>query len=177
MAKEVYTTVWKSPAGELLLGDYRGRLCLCDWRYRAKRDEIDRRIQGVLGAGYIEGETPLTRAAINQLEEYFAGRRTSFQLPLQLCGTPFQERVWHALLAIEYGSAISYAALSTRMGDPLAIRAVAAANGANAHAIIIPCHRVTGSRGELTGYAGGVAAKKMLLKLEGASGGGQLELF
>ena len=166
-----------SPAGELILGDYEGRLCLCDWRFRAKRHVVDRRIQGMLNAEYKKEVTPLHNETIRQLDEYFNGKRKSFELPLQLCGTPFQERVWKALMEIEFGKTSSYAALSKKLGDPLAIRAVAGANGANAHAIIIPCHRVTGSHGELTGYAGGISAKKKLLKIEGSAGGGQLDLF
>ncbi len=112
---------------------------------------------------------------ITQLEEYFAQKRTSFDVPLLLCGSDFQKRVWQELLQVPYGTTISYLELSRKLGDEKAIRAVASANGANAISILVPCHRIIGSNGELTGYAGGLRAKKSLLQLEGALA--QLDLF
>lgn len=108
-----------------------------------------------------------------QLDEYFAGKRTSFDLPLDLQGTEFQLKVWNELLKIPYGKTISYKELSLRLGNLLAIRAAGAANGANPISIIVPCHRVIGSDGSLTGYAGGLWRKKWLLELES----GTPELF
>lgn len=96
-------------------------------------------------------------------------------MPLLFCGSEFQQRVWEELQRIPYGKTISYLKLSRLLGDEKAIRAVATANGANAISILIPCHRVIGSKGELTGYAGGLNAKRRLLELEGALG--QLDLF
>ena len=104
--------------------------------------------------------------ARRQLVEYFAGSRQSFDLPLAARGTPFQQRVWQQLRAIPYGETISYAELARRIGSPTAVRAVGAANGRNPIAIIVPCHRVIGSDGTLTGYAGGLDAKRTLLELE-----------
>lgn len=112
--------------------------------------------------------TPLTDTAAGQLEEYFAGRRREFDLPLYPRGTDFQRRVWKTLLRIPYGETRSYRQQAEALGKPSAIRAVARANGANPIAIVIPCHRVIGADGSLTGYSGGLNMKARLLSLEGA---------
>ena len=104
--------------------------------------------------------------AAAQLAEYFAGEREAFDLPLEPAGTPFQLRVWEELLAIGYGETISYAELARRIGRPAAVRAVGAANGSNPLSVVIPCHRVVGASGALTGYGGGVERKRLLLDLE-----------
>ena len=101
-----------------------------------------------------------------QLTEYFAGRRQTFELPLAPEGTPFQQRVWSALLGVPYGETISYGELAARIGRRSASRAVGLANGSNPLPIVIPCHRVIGSNGKLTGYGGGLAIKERLLALE-----------
>ncbi|MDR6294114.1 methylated-DNA-[protein]-cysteine S-methyltransferase [Inquilinus ginsengisoli] len=103
-----------------------------------------------------------------QLDEYFAGRRRAFDLVLAPLGTPFQHRVWAALCAIPGGVTLSYRDLALRLGEPRAIRAVGTANGANPIAVVVPCHRLIGSDGSLTGYAGGLHRKAALLELEGA---------
>lgn len=105
-------------------------------------------------------------AAREQLAEWFAGERTTFDLPLRLAGTPFQQRVWRALVEIPYGATISYAELATRIGRPTAVRAVGAANGRNPVSIIVPCHRVIGADGSLTGYGGGLERKAWFLAHE-----------
>ncbi len=113
---------------------------------------------------------PLLRQAIQQLTDYFAGRRLDFELPLDLGhGTAFQQAVWHGLLEIARGSTRSYGQLSTRIGRPTAVRAVGAAVGRNPLGIIVPCHRVLGADGSLTGYAGGLDRKIALLRLEGVA--------
>jgi methylated-DNA-[protein]-cysteine S-methyltransferase len=109
---------------------------------------------------------PLLRLATRQLDEYFARRRTRFELPLDLIGTPFQRSVWQALAAIPFGRTASYAQQAARIGNPAAVRAVAAANGRNPVSIVVPCHRVIGSDGAPTGYAGGLERKRFLLSLE-----------
>jgi methylated-DNA-[protein]-cysteine S-methyltransferase len=115
-------------------------------------------------------EHPVLRQAAAQLREYFAGERVSFELPLDLHGgTPFQQSVWRALLAIPRGTTVSYRAVSERAGCPSATRAVGAAIGRNPLSIVVPCHRVVGSDGSLTGYAGGLDRKRALLSLEGAA--------
>ncbi|MBE7365958.1 methylated-DNA--[protein]-cysteine S-methyltransferase [Ramlibacter pallidus] len=111
---------------------------------------------------------PLLQQGIAQLEEYFAGRRTRFDLPLDLQGTPFQQSVWTALLAIPPGGTTSYAQLGRQLGRPQAARAIGAAVGRNPVSIVVPCHRVLGTGGGLTGYAGGLERKTALLRLEGA---------
>jgi len=106
--------------------------------------------------------------ACEQLAEYFARARTAFDLPLDPVGTPFQRRVWSALRTIPYGTTVSYSDLARRLGDVRATRAVGAANGRNPIPIIVPCHRVIGARGELTGFGGGLDRKRWLLEHEGA---------
>ncbi|MBI2380687.1 MAG: methylated-DNA--[protein]-cysteine S-methyltransferase [Gammaproteobacteria bacterium] len=115
--------------------------------------------------------------ACRQLDAYFAGRLTRFELRLAPRGTEFQRQVWQALCEIPYGATESYAGLAARIGRPSAMRAVGAANGANPIGIIVPCHRVIGRDGSLTGYAGGLAAKEYLLRLEGWQGVEQGRLF
>ena len=166
---------YNSPFGELILGSYNNELCLCDWRYRKKRNEIDKRIQSGLNTEYQEGDSEVIQNTIKQLEEYFAGKRTEFDIPLLFAGTEFQQRVWNELQKIPFGKTETYLGLSQKLGDEKAIRAVASANGANSISIIVPCHRIIGSNGNLTGYAGGLNAKKKLLELEGSSE--QLQLF
>ncbi|MDO9198153.1 methylated-DNA--[protein]-cysteine S-methyltransferase [Rhodoferax sp.] len=114
-------------------------------------------------------EHPVLQQAQRQLSDYFAGRRTSFDLPLDFAqGTAFQQDVWRALLKIPRGATRSYGALSADVGNPAAVRAVAGAVGRNPLSIIVPCHRVLGADGSLTGYAGGLERKAALLQLEGA---------
>ena len=113
------------------------------------------------------GNDPLLRQTASQLSEYFSGKRRSFDLPLDLgCGTAFQQAVWHTLLAITCGHTSSYGELAATLGKPTAARAVAGAVGRNPFSIIVPCHRVLGAQGALTGYAGGLARKVKLLQLE-----------
>ena len=116
-------------------------------------------------------EHPVLREAVAQLRAYFAGERDTFELPLDLqAGTAFQQDVWKALLAIPRGATTSYAELARRLGRPQAMRAVGAAVGRNPVSIVVPCHRVLGSSGSLTGYAGGLERKTALLRLEGVLG-------
>ena len=110
-------------------------------------------------------------AATEALDAYFAGALTTFDLPLAARGTPFQERVWAALREIPYGSTASYGQLAAALGAPGASRAVGAANGRNPLSIVVPCHRVVGSAGAITGYAGGVERKRFLLALEAEHAG------
>ena len=116
-----------------------------------------------------DGEHPILQQARCQIAEYFAGQRHRFDLPLDLrCGTDFQQSVWQALLGIAHGEVISYGEVSRRIGNPNAVRAVGSAIGRNPVSIVVPCHRVMGSSGALTGYAGGLDRKTALLQLEGA---------
>jgi methylated-DNA-[protein]-cysteine S-methyltransferase len=118
-------------------------------------------------AGFGPRDDDALAVAAGQLVEYFAGERREFDVPLRLSGSPFQQRVWEALTRIPYGVTRSYGELTAQLGlTPQAVRAVAGANGRNPVSIIVPCHRVIGADGSLTGYAGGVERKRVLLELE-----------
>jgi methylated-DNA-[protein]-cysteine S-methyltransferase len=155
------TTRWQSPLGPMILAAT-ARGIAGAW-FAGQRHQPDMR-------GWPEdADHPLLQQAIAQLKEYFAGRRTSFDLPLDLqAGTAFQQSVWRALLTIPCGQTTSYARLSHGIGKPQASRAVGAAVGRNPLSIVVPCHRVVGTDGSLTGYAGGLDRKTALLKLERA---------
>ena len=157
---------YKSPVGDILLGSYEGKLCMADWKYRRMRTTIDNRLQKGLKAEYVEQSSDVIEETMRQMKAYFAGERKVFDIPLQLVGTDFQKSVWQGLIETPYGATASYLDLSKRIGNEKAVRAVASANGANAISIIVPCHRIIGSNGDLVGYAGGLPAKKKLLELE-----------
>ena len=116
---------------------------------------------------------PVLEEAVRQLEEYFAGERRDFDLPLEPAGTPFQLTVWAALRDIPYAATINYGQLAGRVGNPNASRAVGLANGRNPISIVVPCHRVIGANGSLTGYGGGLDRKRILLELERRTAGDQ----
>ncbi|MGC1617480.1 MAG: methylated-DNA--[protein]-cysteine S-methyltransferase [Candidatus Acidiferrum sp.] len=150
-------SILKSPVGPLLLAGDAGGLRMVHFASgrRPKSPERD----------WVENETAF-RDVKQQLQEYFAGKRKDFDLPLVLEGTEFQLLVWRSLMKIPYGETVSYGQLARRIGSPDAARAVGLANGSNPIPIIIPCHRVIGSNGELTGFGGGLPVKKKLLALE-----------
>jgi len=125
-------------------------------------------INELSSATKLRSDDPYLFGIFNQLKEYFAGTRKEFDVPLDIEGTDFQQKVWNELQKIPYGKTISYKSLSEKLGDVKAIRAVGKANGQNPIPIIIPCHRVIGANGTLVGYAGGLAIKEKLLHLEGA---------
>lgn len=132
-------------------------------------EETDNKISAVSFLTPVGGtlkETPLLKEAARQLDEYFAGTRRTFNLPLHIQGTPFQQKVWQALLTIPYGETRSYKQIAEQADCPKGCRAVGMANNKNKIGIVIPCHRVIGSDGTLTGYAGGLNIKQALLELE-----------
>jgi methylated-DNA-[protein]-cysteine S-methyltransferase len=152
----LYTSL-ESPIGELLaVGDSRA---LRGLYMQEGRTAI------AVRAGWEATDEPFAEARA-QLAEYFAGQRRAFDLPLAMAGSPFQRRVWRALQDIPYGETISYGELARRIGVPSASRAVGVANGRNPVSVIVPCHRVIGADGSLTGYGGGLARKRLLLELE-----------
>lgn len=163
---QVNIQYYKTKYAEFILGSYDGKLCMLDFRYRKKRITVDERIKKALNAEFIEKDNEVLKKTRKQLNEYFEMKRSKFDIPLLMVGTNFQQSVWKALLKIPYGKTTSYLELSKTIGNEKAVRAVANANGANAIAIIIPCHRIIGSDGSLTGYAGGLPLKKKLLELE-----------
>lgn len=161
---------YEAPCGLLLLGAYRDSLCLCDWQVERHRELTDRRLMKALSAVMVEGNSAVLDRAVAQLDEYFAGERREFDVPLLFVGTDFQKRVWTELLNVPFGTTVSYGEMARRIGMPTAVRAVANANGANSISIFAPCHRVIGSDNSLTGYGGGLEAKRWLLELEGLGG-------
>ncbi len=155
--KSIYYTSYESPVGPLLLaGDADAlRLVSFESSKHAAPPQADWR----------QDKTPFAEV-IRQLQAYFRGELRKFDVPLALEGTEFQLNVWNALRGIPYGETISYLQLAERIGKPKAVRAVGLANGSNPIPIIVPCHRVIGSDGSLTGFGGGLSTKKMLLELE-----------
>ena len=162
----IKTRCYETPCGTLQLGSFNDRLCLCDWQVEKHHSHVDKRLKRVLQADFEDGTSVVIEKAVGQLDEFFAGKRKNFDVPLLLIGTDFQKKVWNELLKIPFGKTASYGEIAYRIGMPKAVRAVANANGANAVSVFVPCHRVIGSDGSLTGYGGGLTAKKMLLNLE-----------
>jgi methylated-DNA-[protein]-cysteine S-methyltransferase len=167
----MFYTYMSSPIGQLLLAGDEQALRLVGFPQGSGQRSPE--------LGWQENKTPFAET-IRQLDAYFAGELSTFDLPLAPQGTPFQRAVWQALQQIPYGTTTSYGALAHTIGKPKAVRAVGAANGANPIPIIIPCHRVIGSNGKLTGFGGGLETKARLLNLEQPvavrSKGEQLEL-
>ncbi|MEO5937879.1 MAG: methylated-DNA--[protein]-cysteine S-methyltransferase [Sphingomonas sp.] len=152
-------TIHPSPVGKLKLVASDAGLAAILW-------ENDREDRVPLGAMAEQPDHPVLVEAKRQLDDYFGGKRRQFDLPLDFHGTDFQKSVWAALLTIPAGETRSYAAIAAQIGRPSACRAVGAANGKNPISIVAPCHRVIGSDGSLTGFAGGLEGKKFLLELE-----------
>lgn len=156
----------KTKIGELILGSFDDQLCLLDFRYRKMRTTVDNRLRVGLKADFLEQDGATLTKAKEQLDEYLAGSRKEFDIPLLMIGTDFQKTVWGALIKVPYGSTSTYLQLAKNINNEKAVRAVASANGANAIALAIPCHRIIESTGDLGGYGGGLTIKKHLLKLE-----------
>jgi methylated-DNA-[protein]-cysteine S-methyltransferase len=154
-------TTWNSPLGPVLIA--RTGQGLAGVWFEGQKDH-----PGTLAAPQRPAD-PLLVRAVAQLEAYFAGHQRVFDLPLDLHGTPFQRSVWLALLRIPAGLTRSYGEIAREIGAPNAVRAVGAAVGKNPVSVVVPCHRVIGGNGSLTGYAGGIERKKALLALEGRS--------
>ena len=170
--KYIYTSIMlclthlETPTGKMVAAATDKGLCLFDFQYRYTIESIMANVEQHTGETFTDGAHPVFHDLQLQMKEYFLGQRKQFDLPLHLVGTPFQVRVWDALLQIPYGETRTYEQQSKALGDEKAIRAVASANGKNGIAIIVPCHRVIGKDGSLTGYGGGLPRKKMLLELE-----------
>ncbi len=158
-----------TPLGVMLAGATEEGLCLLEFADRRMLDTQLRRLERHLGAVFLPGQNCVTRDVSKQLAEYFEGERKSFSVPLLTPGTRFQREVWGRLEKIPYGETTTYGALARALGRPKAVRAVAGANGDNRIAVLIPCHRVVGADGALTGYGGGLWRKQRLLELEGST--------
>lgn len=152
--------MYDSPVGPLLVAADDAALVAIE--FPSSRHPVAR------GGDWVEGDNAVLARTRRQLGEYFAGKRTTFDLPLGPRGTEFQRGVWRTLASIPYGETVSYAQLASRIGKPSAMRAVGAANGRNPLPIVLPCHRVIGADGSLTGFGGGLPTKQFLLELEGA---------
>ncbi|HAL66429.1 MAG TPA: cysteine methyltransferase [Pseudomonas sp.] len=153
-------TLMPSPVGTLTLVSQDQRLIAVLWE-----QERENRVR--LGPLQRDDRCPVLIETAHQLSEYFAGKRQRFDMALAFTGTAFQRQVWDALLSIPFGETRTYGQIAQQIGNPSAVRAVGAANGRNPISIIAPCHRVIGASGGLTGFAGGLAAKQLLLALEG----------
>lgn len=164
--KRIIICEYESPCGTLMIGSYGSCLCLCDWIAGRDGEKVIGRLRHALAAELSTGISEVTDTAVRQLDAYFSGNLRDFDIPLMFAGTEFQRKVWNALMMIPYGTTVSYGELARRIGVPSSVRAVANANGANPISIFAPCHRVIGSDGSLTGYGGGLSAKKFLLELE-----------
>lgn len=157
---------YNSPCGELILASVDNKLCLCDWFDMPCAERNMRRLKRLLDADFITETTTTLEQTKKQLDEYFAGTRKTFDVPLYIVGTDFQRQVWDVLLKIPYGETRSYKEIAQSINNIKGIRAVAQAIGANGICIFIPCHRVIGSNHSLTGFAGGLEAKRILLGIE-----------
>ncbi len=163
---QIHISYHKTKIGELTIGSFKEKLCLLDFRYRKMRSTVDSRIKKGLKADFIECEDEVIAKTKKQLDEYLEGKRKEFDIPLLMVGSDFQKSVWNELLKVPYGKSASYLDLAKRINNPKAVRAAANANGANAIAVIIPCHRIIETNGGLGGYGGGLHVKKRLLKIE-----------
>ncbi len=157
---------YSSPCGEIILGSVGDELCMCDWGEKPCAEKNKRRIERMLNAKFREESSDVIKLTVKELNEYFADERKVFDIPLRLIGSEFQRSVWKALLDIPYGETRNYMQIASAVNNPKGVRAVAQAIGANPMSIIVPCHRVIGSDGSLTGFAGGLDAKQYLLALE-----------
>lgn len=155
-----------SPLGPLVLGATRAGVCLVEFSDRKRLAQQLDAVRAVFKLPVVPGQTAVLRTLEKELAQYFAGALTGFSVPLAYPGTPFQERVWRALLDIPYGATRSYEDLAVAVGSPRGQRAVGLANGRNRIAIVIPCHRVVNKGGKLCGYGGGLHRKAYLLELE-----------
>lgn len=166
MSTVVHIQYYASPCGEIALASVEDKLCLCDWNEHPCAEKNMRRLVRLLNAEFVEETSAVLERAKIQLDEYFAGSRKTFDLPLHLIGTDFQKRVWNALLKIPYGETRSYKEIAVQVENTKGVRAVAQAIGANGICIIVPCHRVIGSDCSLKGFAGGLDVKRILLAIE-----------
>lgn len=163
----LHSCTFTTPLGDMLAVASPAGLCLLEFFGQKGLERELAQVQAARGTAVQAGDSPILAQTRAEVAEYFAGRRQGFGVALDLVGTAFQLAAWQALLAIPHGQTRSYAQQARSIGQPTATRAVAAANGANKVSIIVPCHRVIGSNGSLTGFGGGLARKQALLALEG----------
>lgn len=165
-AKHVAAQFIESPLGPILAAATRQGVCMLEFAERAKLEQHYRALCNEFHLPIVLATNDALEQLCVELGAYFAGKRKQFRVPLAMGGTPFQQKVWRALCEIPFGETTWYGALAAQIGKPTAVRAVARANGTNRISIVIPCHRVLGKDGELTGYGGGLWRKRLLLELE-----------
>lgn len=169
-ANTLHAQIVPTSLGEMLAICSATGLCLLEFVGQARSDSEIRQIAQAKQGQILFQSNDLLKEVAEQVQSYFSGSLKNFSVPLDFVGTDFQQRVWRILQTIPYGKTLSYAEQAAKLGNPKAVRAVAAANGRNKISIIIPCHRVIGSNGKLTGYAGGLSRKQFLLDLESYAG-------
>lgn len=162
----IHIQYYNSPCGEIVLASMENELCLCDWNKMPCAERNKHRLAKYMNAVFRVETSYVLEQTKKQLDEYFTGTRKAFDIPLHPVGTEFQQQVWNALLEIPYGETRSYKDIALSIANLKGIRAVAQAIGANGISILIPCHRVIGSNHSLTGFAGGIEAKRILLQIE-----------
>lgn len=163
----IYLHNLELPCGSIVLGDIDGELCISDFTHTGHHlITLSRIRKHVPLDNEIHCITPVIATAVEQINEYIAGNRTAFNLPLRLIGSPFQIKVWRAIMEIPFGCTVSYSALAQRVGEGRATRAVANAVGCNPLPIVVPCHRVVTASGGNSGFSGGLPAKEFLQQLE-----------
>ncbi|NLY42688.1 MAG: methylated-DNA--[protein]-cysteine S-methyltransferase [Clostridiaceae bacterium] len=161
---KVYFSEYASPLGKLYIAnDEQG---ICNISFPGQKEKFFKWLQKNFNT-CVEQKTDMIAQAINELNEYFIGKRKVFAVPIHLIGTEFQKRVWNKLMEIPYGTTVSYGFIASQIGNIKASRAVGSANNKNPVPIIVPCHRVIGARGNLVGYGGGLDIKTKLLEIEG----------
>jgi AraC family transcriptional regulator of adaptative response/methylated-DNA-[protein]-cysteine methyltransferase len=170
-AEPVHFTRITTPLSPMLAAATESGLCLLEFADRRMLETQLAHVGKALGGVVVPGSNPVLEQTRNELEEYFSGTRTRFEVPLRLIGSEFQKRVWEALLEIPFGETRSYGRQAAALGRPAAVRAVGRANGDNRIALVVPCHRVVGADGSLTGYGGGLWRKRWLLDHERATVG------
>jgi O-6-methylguanine DNA methyltransferase len=163
---KINTAIFESPLGTITIGTTTKGLCLLEFDDQKRIESHFNQFKKYWEVEVIEKESAIIKRTKLQLKEYFLNQRTTFDVPLDLVGTDFQLNVWNELLKVPYGATRSYKEQAIAIGNLKAIRAVATANGENRISIIIPCHRIIGSDGNLTGYGGGIWRKQQLLELE-----------
>ena len=166
MIAEIKTKHYTSPYGEIIIGEFDSKICLIDWAENLKRKTIDHRLQRILKAKYVEGESELMNLAFCQLMEYFKGERKEIDVPYIMAGSDFQKKIWCKLQTVPYGGTITFDQLGQMVGKENVLRTIAATLGSNALAVIVPTHRMVGATHMMVNYGGGAENKKRLMDVE-----------
>lgn len=162
----IFRTQFSTVLGEMSAAATEQGVCFLEFTEDNRREDTLQLVSARLKMAVTDGNHPHLALLESQLQDYFTGKRMTFTVPLVLPGTPFQQKVWDALLSVPFGSTVTYSMLAESLSSPRAVRAVGRANGMNPVSVLVPCHRVTGKNGELTGYAGGTDRKAWLLAHE-----------